>query len=281
MKKLIILIIILFGITGCMGYVELNKIAIVQTILIDHYDDNYHITANIILDNDNNKEIIKVSGKSLEEAFNNSYQKFYKKLYITHNELVILTSNAVNNKLEEIIDYFINNTSIRHNFNLALSENKELDFDKLNEYLSIIEKETATIKNITFEDFIKNLYESNKSYLPVIINNNKVDGIYLIKNYKLYDKLEKEETIVYNYIANNIKSCEINNISVSDNSTIININSSVNITIKSKINKDNKEYEKILKDKINNLNNKYQDYDVFNFKNKKLNIKIQGDNEND
>lgn len=313
MKKILILFIFTLTLSGCMGYTELNKISVVKTLLIDYKEDNYIIKADVILDNEENYETITSTGKTLDEVLNNAYQKFYKKLYMSHTELIILTSDAVNYKLEEIIEYFLDNTTTRNNFNLALiedqtkllinnenndnennndndnkedikdKENNELNLSDLNEFISIIESETGTTKTINFEEFIKDLYENNKTYLPVIKNNQEIDGIYLIDNYKLFNKLTKEETIIYNYIYNNINTCKIDDITVSDNQTIINKNKNIDILIKSTINKNNKEYKKILENQINNLHDKYQDlnYDIFNFKNKKINIDIKGENKNE
>ena len=320
MKKILILFILTLTLSGCMGYTELNKISVVKSLLIDYKNDEYIINADVILDNKENYKTISSSGKTLDDVFNNAYQKFYKKLYMSHTELILLTTDAIDYKLEEIIDYFLKNTTTRNNFNLALvedkskllnnnkndakdknndnessndkiSENKENDNNEdnelklsdLNEYISIIESETATTKTINFEEFIKDLYETKRTYLPIVVSNDTLDGIYLIDNYKLFNKLSKDETIIYNYIYNNVNTCKIDDITVSDNQTVINKNKNIDILIKSTINKNNKEYKKILEKQIKDLYNKYKDlnYDIFNFENKKLNIDIKGENKNE
>ena len=133
MKKILILILLTLTLSGCMGYTELNKISVVKTLIIDYKNDEYIINADVILDNEENYETISSTGKTLDEVLNNAYQKFYKKLYMSHTELIILTSDVVNYKLEEVIDYFLDNTTTRNNFNLALIEDEtKLITDKEN-----------------------------------------------------------------------------------------------------------------------------------------------------
>ena len=47
MKKLIILIILLFGVCGCWNYKELDDYSIINGIAIDKDDDKYEVTVLI------------------------------------------------------------------------------------------------------------------------------------------------------------------------------------------------------------------------------------------
>ena len=172
MKKTIILFLLTLTLSGCMGYTELNKISVVKTLMIGYKDNEYKIQAEVILDNEENYETITSTGKTLDEVLNNAYQKFYKKLYMSHTELIILTNDVVDYKLKEVIEYFLDNTTTRNNFNLALVEN-EIKLSDLNEYIGILESETGTTKTINFEEFIKDLYENKRTYLVLNEHNPK------------------------------------------------------------------------------------------------------------
>ena len=75
------------------------------------------------------------------------------------------------------MNYFINNTATRNNFNLALTNNQNIKLSNINEYLINEEKITGITKTINFESFIKNIYEYNSSYIPIIEDNNKIQEI--------------------------------------------------------------------------------------------------------
>lgn len=274
MKKLIILFILILT-TGCTNYIELNEISIVKILQIDYKDNNYYLKATIIKDNENNYEEIKGKGKTLDKAFDNTLENHSKRLYLSHTELLILTENTVNNKLQDVIDYFIKNTESRNNFDIALSY-KEINNNDIYELITSVEEETSTTKTINFETFVKNIYKSKKSYLPIIEDNNLVKGIYLLNNNKISYKLDDKETVIYNLVNNNINKAIINDISIESNNTYkLNINDTTYLYIKSIID-NNKDYEKIIKKKINKLNNKYKDYNIFEFKDD-IKITVKGE----
>lgn len=267
MKKIIILLIFIINISGCCKYKELNNTYIIKTLMIDYVNNEYIIKANIIKDNKNNYENITIKSNDLNNIITKINQIYYKNVNLTHLDLLILTENSVTYKLKDIINYFVNNKYIRNNFNLAITNNKNIKLNDLYEKLNIIEKETGTIKNINFEHFIKDIYSNKKTYLPNIDNK----GIQIIYNYELEKKLNTKETIIYNFITNNIDKCNLKNIKVYKNKTFIIINNKVNIYITSKISSKYNEYKNILINEIYKLNNKC---DLFN---KDLNIIIKGD----
>ena len=70
MKKIIILIISIFCLTGCANYHELNELGIVSSILIDYKDNLFYTTVEII--DEENFKTYTGTGSTLTNAFNNA-----------------------------------------------------------------------------------------------------------------------------------------------------------------------------------------------------------------
>ena len=87
MKK-IILILIIFLLTGCYDYNELNDLEIISSIIVDYKDNEYKVHLEVVNTNENGEHgsyFLSGSGKNLESALNNVYFQsaqtpFYSKL---------------------------------------------------------------------------------------------------------------------------------------------------------------------------------------------------------
>ena len=77
MKKIkYIIIVILFTLTGCLNYVELNDIGIINVIGIDKDNDGYVININMVTPTGDDLEkstTYEVFASTLEEAFDRLY----------------------------------------------------------------------------------------------------------------------------------------------------------------------------------------------------------------
>ena len=180
MKKILILILAIFCFTGCNSYTELNDLSIVSTIGIDYQDNKYLLMISTIdgkkQDNSIEKKIITYESKksNLEEAFQEIYLKSDKKLYLSHLDLLILTKNAINQKLPEIINNFLENNEYRNNFDVAYLDNYSLsDFkednilaETINNLIKTNQKETGFTNTKDFETLLKELLIDKNSYLP-------------------------------------------------------------------------------------------------------------------
>jgi spore germination protein KC len=129
MKKIIIVLITLFLITGCYDNVELNKLSIISGLGIDYIDDNYVITYEIYNSNksDNTGDLlsdtITGTGNSISEAFGDANNKTSKKDFFSHLKVVILSESLIQNHFQDITDYLIRDTDIREEFYLLVSNN--------------------------------------------------------------------------------------------------------------------------------------------------------------
>ena len=99
MKK-IILILVLFSLTGCYNYKELNGLAIATGFAVDIVNDEYEVT--ILISNSQKQSsgesknsasavVYKGSGKTIFEAIKDASLAISKEIYISHIEVRVLS----------------------------------------------------------------------------------------------------------------------------------------------------------------------------------------------
>lgn len=185
MKKVLIIIIFLFTLTGCYNYVEINNLVLISGIGIDYDNDEYKITFEVLNQNKENSDsnfewgkAITVSGNTIANAFSNFEEKISKKAYYAHMKLMILSENVAKNKFKEITEFILRNNEIRNNFYLAIS-----DEYKPEELLNIQDK-YYPVASDQIKDIIENKkyrnYITNDSLFKNIVNN------YLTSNKNIY-----------------------------------------------------------------------------------------------
>lgn len=188
MKKLIILILSIFCLTGCANYHELNDLGIVSSILIDYKDNLFYTTVEVV-DEEEFKTYSGV-GNSLTNALDNALISSSKYLYYAHLNAVILTENT---PIDTTLNYFLRSPETNNTFYLCITEKTDIyDQDK---------NMGETLKNIlervykdNFFDTIKKLKDKNTDFvLPIIDENLKVSKLNLYKDNKKIDTLNNNE----------------------------------------------------------------------------------------
>lgn len=176
MKKIIILILILFITTGCTDYRELTDMAIISNVALDKVDDKYNIIIQV-LDSKKNENgssnpsivLYQSSGKTLFEAFRNISLESSKKLYTGHINTFIVTENLLNEGASNFIDFVLRNSEIRKDFNLLITNNNineimniipplSIPSEKITNSLEISSKYQGMVDIISFDKFISNIY---------------------------------------------------------------------------------------------------------------------------
>ena len=237
-RKLFILLFILFLTTGCTSYTELNDLGIVSILGIDFENNQYKIYVGIIEGEQDDGTLDKKyktyssEGETLDDAFQNIYIQSSKKVYLSHIDLLIVTENTINYCLKDVIYNFLNNNEYRNNFNMVITKDLEeilknnIPAEEINKLVTINQQESATTMVIDFETFLKNLLIDKNSYLPYIekIDDEKIKAttIKLIKDYKIFDTLTEEQTILFNLLNNKLSKANYNNIHIYENETIFN-----------------------------------------------------------
>ena len=231
MKKTnILLIIILFFITGCYDYRELNNLEIVTAISISKDKNNYITTVQIANQSDNEdnpKRFITYTshGKTIQKSLRNITKQSPKKIYLNQMQIMIIDENIAKEGINYILDFFGRNSEIRNNFYILISKdtniletlsNNNISSQNITESLISNNKYLGLTKLVTFNELLTTIIENKKEItLPSIkLNNNKsviIDAIALFKNNKLIGYLNNDESIALNFITNNIDDILITN----------------------------------------------------------------------
>ncbi len=233
MKKLLILIISVFLLTGCYDNIELNNLAIVTGVGIDYIDDNFFVTYEILNDT-NTEEVISMKsfttsgkGKNINEAFTNVNYKVSKKPYFAHLKVVVISKEIVDNHLKDIVDYLLRDTNIRDEFFLfATTNSTPLEILSHNSnYYPVVSDLIINLKDN--EKYNNNLAidENYQQLLAKIISKNcdgiigtlslnddeiTIDKFLILKGYKYQATLTKEESTIYNLLTTNVLAKDFN-----------------------------------------------------------------------
>ena len=189
----LILLITVFPLSGCNNYQELNNVMIIDGIGIDKKDDEYIVSFNTY--NQNNKyETYKITTSNINDSFNKIYLKVSKKIYLSHLNILALSSNLDNLDIENIINAFNRRQDLRGSFNVVLIHNYEDNFFK-NDSLKIKDilhnnyLEKGNVYPTTFNDLINDYLDLNIAYIPIIDNKtNTLMGMHsLFSEFNFYD----------------------------------------------------------------------------------------------
>ena len=171
MKKIMILII-LFLLSGCWNYRELNNCAIVTGIAVDYSENNYIVS--LLFSNstkDNSKvSILTEKGNSISEAIKKIGLEVPKEIYLSHLSYVIISDKIAKENITPVLDFLLREPESNQNFNLVISKDydaKEIlsvitslsDYpsQNINSIIKISEKEQARIIDSDFNIFVSTL----------------------------------------------------------------------------------------------------------------------------
>lgn len=312
MKKIIILLTLIFLTTGCYDNIELDDLAIVSGIGIDYKADNFYLTYEILADTktDENTTLqsftVSGSGKTISEAFINTNYRVSKKAYFAHLKVLILSDEIINGHLNKITDYILRDTNLRSDFKVVVSNNTTPeDILKNNDETHPVVSETITdtidnekynnnlVVNNTFREILAKLISDNYDVIlnTISIKDKQIaiDNSYILKRYNYQNTLSKQDSALYNMLTKNILNIEFNKeydkgnvtITINNSDTSIDITKDkiiINTKLEGKILENNPEFN--LKDTNNYkmLNNDFSNI----IENKIIDfIKLSQDNESD
>ena len=221
MKKILILLIMIFSLTGCKDYIEINDLAILTGIVIDYTDDMYEVTAQLIVnDKKSNTKVFTTKSSSINEAIAELSKLSNKEVFISHLKVLIVTDNIIKNNID-FKDYFLRSSKSKMNFYVYVInediKDKVLNIYKENDGSSIyLEKMMKFNQNIfsssTPLKFTEYAYFTlEKGYTNIypkidIVKNNDKEVLYLsnlttFKDDKEFE-LSENESIFYNILTN-------------------------------------------------------------------------------
>ena len=224
MKKIIILFSLIFLLSGCFDYVEIDDLVIISGILIDYKDNQYEVTSQVI---ENEKEtkikVFTTECDTLDKCISEISKLSNKDIFISHLKVVILTESTIKSNID-YYDYFLREPKSKMNFNVYFVNDKYKD-----EILSIYKDDGGSafyIKNLmefnnkifssstplSFLDLIykKEEYGIEPIYPNLTIKENNKEKIIYLENIITFNKknekiiLNDEESIFYNIMTNNM-----------------------------------------------------------------------------
>ena len=287
MKKIIILIVVFF-LTGCHSYIELNDLGIIHIMGLEKIDNKYHLSTSIIEKFDTNSNLIfatyNVEGITIPELMDKLSLTLNKKIYLSHLDLLILNDSIKTNELENIINFFLNNNESRNDFLVVSSNNiqkiiNNSKWQEINNLIKLNEKEYSKSIYTTMYDLINNYYNKQPIFLTNINYQDKIfiNGIDKI-DHNRHEFINENKTILINYLLNNINTYKINFKCDNNKYLYLNIlssntnylNKDILITNEIKVITNDCNYNKNI---INDTFNNYLKDNLKEFTNKKITIK--------
>lgn len=131
MKKIIVSFFILFCLSGCWNYKELNEYSIVTGVAIDKSGDEYEASVlisnspkNSLDSNSNESQVVVYSGrgKTIFNALKDIGLVSSKELYFGSFSILILSEDIAKEGLNNVIDFFVRYPNARKNFYVVLSK---------------------------------------------------------------------------------------------------------------------------------------------------------------
>ena len=251
MKKLILLIPVIFFLTGCYNYRELNDLAIISGVAVSKNNDTYNITVEVVnpkkeQDTSSGKEpdyvIYEGTGKSMQEAFRTIVKESPQKLYGAQIDVLIIDEETAREGIDDILDFFARDPEVRSEFYVVISKNDEtlkiisplVNLSSKNIVNSL--KSTNTymgfVNLVTYHELLSNFINPHiEIALPSIEMvgneevgqntenietttseaNNIISNMTVFKDGKMLGYLTEEESLGYNIIMNNSKTVLIRN----------------------------------------------------------------------
>ena len=245
MIKKIILLSIIFLLTGCYDQKELNTIAIMTATEINKINNEYVVNAQVVNPQSSDKTIniqapfiiYEGKGKTIHEAYRKIKQQSSRYLYPNHMEILIVNENLAKEDISEIIDFFLRIPDVRTEFNVLIGKNDnilnittpidDISGTSIVDTMKTNNKYFGVTNFVTFNEFAKmNLNKNLQIILPSIeavnyeeesettknTEKTKIESLYklgtlsVFKNNKLLGYLSEDESIAYNIIKNKAKS---------------------------------------------------------------------------
>ncbi|MDD2504880.1 MAG: Ger(x)C family spore germination C-terminal domain-containing protein [Bacilli bacterium] len=219
MKKIIILTIILL-LTGCYNYKEVSDLAFISSFSIDYTNNNEF---NIILEiKENNKDnlfssyLLEGYGKTIEAAIQNASLSFNKNLYFINLDILLISSNAANLKLNNILDYVTRDNNFALDFNIAICDDSKGAIENIlkkeeifGRYINTLFKNTDNnVINIKLNDLLNSYLNHYYDIILPIINLKDntiiIDEAVIFKNNEIIEHLNEKEISIYNILSNNL-----------------------------------------------------------------------------
>ena len=244
MNKKVLVLLVLFLLTGCYDHKELNSISIMTATEINKVNNEYIISAQLV--NPQSKDTVNVQapfiiyegkGKTIQEAYRQIKLQSSRYLYPNHLQILIINEKLAKEDISQIIDFYLRTSHIRAEFNVIIGQNEnilkittpidDISSTSILDTMETNNKYLGVTNLVTFDEFANMSIDKNlEIILPSIkaLNYNeegqtnententkpesqyKLGTLTVFKDNKLQGYLTEEESITYNIIENKIES---------------------------------------------------------------------------
>lgn len=198
MKKLIVLLLCLFLVTGCYNYIELDELAVVSSIFIDYKDNNYTVGIEIY-NEDDLVETFEESGESLTEAFNNAEEMSKRKFYFRHINAVIFTENV---NIEDIIYYFFRNPDTNDNFAFVYTNKDKIYEDEEVNIGELIKNNIDDDDLCSFFEIMKGHINSLRDFAIPMFDGKELGGMKAYKDLTPKEEFDSKQEEIFKVLKN-------------------------------------------------------------------------------
>lgn len=196
MKKIFILIILLFCVSGCWNYKELDDYSIVTGIAIDKSKDDYEVS--ILISNaskssgdtpgssESKSVVYSGKGNSIFKALKDISLISPKELYLDHFSILIISEEIAEEGIYNISDFFLRYPNARKDFSIAIAKDCKAkdtlkiitpltDFpsQSISDNLESSSKLQGTINNLNYNELVYNLLAPG---MEISMNSIKIIG---------------------------------------------------------------------------------------------------------
>lgn len=230
MKKILIIISLIFMLGGCFDYVEVNDLVIITGLIIDYQDDKFKVTSQLIEnDEKTNVKVFTTTGDTIEECIAEISKLSNKDIFLSHLKVVVITDNIIKNNID-FYDYFLREPKSKMNFYLYTVSDEDKDkifnMNKEDDGSALFIKDMMDFNKKIFSSstptsFLDYMYKKLEvGLMPIYPNltikkNNEEDTLFL-ENIVVYDDdknkfiLNDKDGVFYNIITNNVEETVIN-----------------------------------------------------------------------
>lgn len=196
MKKLIIFIILLFGVCGCWNYKELDDYSIITGIAIDKTEDKYEVAVLISNaskssgespDSSQSKNVVySGKGNSIFKALKDIALISPKELYLDHFSILVISEEIAADGVYNIVDFFLRYPNARKDFSVAIAKDctakdtlkiitplTDFPSQSIADNLKFSSKLQGAISNLSYNELMYNLIAPGKE---VVMNSIKIIG---------------------------------------------------------------------------------------------------------
>lgn len=242
MKKqiafILVLIIMIFSLTGCYSTIDIDKYFYIIALGIDSAENGLiKVSIQIASSSENSQsqsstsqsnsfKIYSVEAETLDSAISLLNNYLDKKVNLSHCSALVISEDIAKSGIKEYFSTLSNNTELRHSCELLISSTTALDVlenvahagevfsSRLYDYLTTSTEYTAFTVDSTFGSFFSSLENPNRDSVAIysdFIDNSTIQstGTAIFNGDIMVGKIGVLDTIAHLFTTNELETCTL------------------------------------------------------------------------